>query len=370
MPGYISEIDYYGTSAEEFVEVAVPAGTDVSGYTLVFYQSDGTVYNTFGLGTYANTIAGQDVYVLDDTTPGFSNGDGMGNFYPDDAVALVDGSGTVLQFISWEGSTVSAVAGPAIGLTSTDAGLQTDSLQSDDGGSTYYAQGTANPGVIACYAPGTQIATPIGPRRVETLREGDLVSIEGGPAQPVKWVFNDVQRLDPRDQGSDPILIRPGALGPGRPARKLIVSAQHRILAGGQGQLAQAFDQEVFVPAKALLPLRGVGRYRALPVMHWVHLALSRHAVIFANDCLSESLFLGPMVLRGLSHRQRAALRQRFGPKPVGAALNGPLARPALSVGQSKRAMRQLSWAQHAQGAPNGPKGLSWVRGTRTPFGC
>lgn len=34
MPAYISEIDYKSSSPNDFVEIAAPAGTDVSGYSI------------------------------------------------------------------------------------------------------------------------------------------------------------------------------------------------------------------------------------------------------------------------------------------------------------------------------------------------
>ncbi len=34
MPGYISEITYEGPNSADFIEISVPAGTDVSGYSV------------------------------------------------------------------------------------------------------------------------------------------------------------------------------------------------------------------------------------------------------------------------------------------------------------------------------------------------
>ena len=150
MAGYISEFQYYGNSSEEFIEVALPTGTDPSGYGVTIYMADGTVYTSFPLGSSVGTMAGHDVYVIDQSTPGFSTGDSMGNMYPDDALALTDGGGTVVQFISYWSNTVTATEGPAVGATSTDVGT-TDpgqSLQSDDGGASYFVQSSPNSGSI------------------------------------------------------------------------------------------------------------------------------------------------------------------------------------------------------------------------------
>lgn len=336
MPGYISEIDYFGTSDQEFVEIAVPTGTDVSSYTLVFYQADGTTYKTTSLGTYSETTAGQDVYVVDQSTPGFdSGGDPTGTFYPDDAVALVDDTGTVLQFISWDGNTVNAIEGPANGTSSTNAGVLGESLQSDDGGTTYYTQSTSNKGSIPCYAPGTMIDTPNGARAVETLRPGDLVLTADHGPQPILWVRSSDHAVDGAQVAGAPVLIQAGALGAGRPAQNLIVSPQHRILVGGGGQLTQYFDEQAFVPAKALTGLPSIRHLIDKTNMSWVHFACDRHEVVMANGCYSESLLLGPMVLNGLSHRERTILEGIYGPAiKEPAALNGPAIHNCLKAGE------------------------------------
>ncbi|MEL7133420.1 MAG: hypothetical protein AAGK77_13525, partial [Pseudomonadota bacterium] len=143
MAGYISEIKYYGQSDVEFVEIALPQGTDPSGYQIVQYDGAGNVISTLTLGSPVATMDGHDVYVLDDRMPGFETTADFGRFYADDAIALVDGSGNVQQFISWEGNTVSPSSGPAAGMTSTNIGnisSANQSMQSNDGGATYFAQ--------------------------------------------------------------------------------------------------------------------------------------------------------------------------------------------------------------------------------------
>lgn len=145
MTGYISELDYYGDAANEFVEIAVTAGTDVSGYAIHVYEGNGKWFTSHGIGTYQATIDGKDIYVLDSNDTDFrSTKDPRGNFYPDDGLALTDGSGEVLQFVSYEGKTVRAKRGPAAGQKSTEIGSiasKNDTLQSDDGGATCYSQG-------------------------------------------------------------------------------------------------------------------------------------------------------------------------------------------------------------------------------------
>ncbi|MDG1377498.1 MAG: hypothetical protein P8P56_10885 [Yoonia sp.] len=134
MSGYISEFRYVGGTSVEFIELASPAGTDTSSYTVVIYNSNGTVAHTYSLGAVESTVGGNDVYVIDNGTAGFSD------ILNGQAIALVDDLGNVDQFVSFGGATVTASSGPAVGETSTSVGSAGpgSSLQSDNGGSTYF----------------------------------------------------------------------------------------------------------------------------------------------------------------------------------------------------------------------------------------
>jgi len=113
---FINEIHYDNSGADvgEGIEVAGPAGTDLTGWSLVLYNGNGgVVYDTENL---AGVIPDQDdgFGTLGFAISGIQNGP--------DAVALVDPSGNVVQFLSYEGSFV-ATDGPAAGLTSEDIGV-------------------------------------------------------------------------------------------------------------------------------------------------------------------------------------------------------------------------------------------------------
>ncbi|MBU8538578.1 M10 family metallopeptidase C-terminal domain-containing protein [Falsiroseomonas tokyonensis] len=120
---FINEIHYDndGADADERIEIAGPAGTDLTGWTLVRYNgSNGQVYES---PAALNALTG----VLADQGGGFGTAvvaypaNGLQNGAPD-AIALVDPDGQVVQFLSYEG-TLTAVDGPAAGLTSTDIGV-------------------------------------------------------------------------------------------------------------------------------------------------------------------------------------------------------------------------------------------------------
>ena len=209
---------------------------------------------------------------------------------------------------------------------------------------------------IVCFARGMRVDTPDGPRPVETLRPGDLVAtLDAGP-QPVVWSRLNRQRFGAGREDELPVLIRAGALGPGRPALDLIVSPQHRVLAGGYGQLEGAFDSPCLVPAKALTGLPRVRRMRGKQAIDWVHFAFDRHHVVWCHGALSESLFLGPMAVRGLAPTDIAVLNGLFGRVLRNGALNGPPARRLLSVGDARRLLQRQS---DTSGIPEAACGLA-----------
>ena len=135
---WINEIHYdnVGTDTGEFVEIAGPAGTSLTGWTIVLYNgSGGATYLPLSTlsGTFPNEQGGFGTAAV--STVGLQNGS-------PDGLALVNGT-TVVQFLSYEGSFV-ATNGPATGLTSTDIGVDQEpapaiglSLALVGSGSTY-----------------------------------------------------------------------------------------------------------------------------------------------------------------------------------------------------------------------------------------
>lgn len=116
---FVNELHYDndGGDVGEAVEIAGPAGTDLTGWSLVLYNgNDGGTYPA-GIG-----LAG----ILPDQSNGFGAlgfpVPGMQNGAPD-GLALVDDAGAVVQFLSYEGS-FTATDGPATGLTSMDIGVE------------------------------------------------------------------------------------------------------------------------------------------------------------------------------------------------------------------------------------------------------
>ncbi|MDA8746744.1 Hint domain-containing protein [Litoreibacter sp.] len=352
MPGYISEFKYYGDTSQEFVEIALPLGTDPSGYSIAHYMSNGQQIGSFGLGTVEGTMSGHDVYVIDASTPGFANSDEVGAFYPDDAIALIDNNGNVVQFLSWEGNTVTATDGPAAGATSTNTGNITavgQSMQSNDGGNTYFAQSNTNSGTIpACYAPGTLILTTTGLKRVEDLRVGNAVLCRNNKPNIIRWIWSGTQPLEAVALHEKPVLIRKGALGDGLPKQDMTVSGQHRIVAGIGGQLEAAFPTPCLVPAKALTMLSGIRFMAGKSAMVWYHFLCDVHCVITANGTLSETLLLGPEIIQSLSQDHARSLSLAFGQQVTPSTQQTP-ALPCLTVQETRLKLQVLRKG-------NGPK--------------
>jgi DNA/RNA endonuclease G (NUC1) len=119
-PGFpdtrFSEIHYdnVGVDTGEAIEIEGPAGTDLTGWTIVLYDgTNTTAYNTTTLsGTIPATCGARGVIVVNYPVNGIQNGS-------PDGMALVDAAGHVVEFLSYEG-TFTAVGGPANGLLSTD----------------------------------------------------------------------------------------------------------------------------------------------------------------------------------------------------------------------------------------------------------
>jgi DNA/RNA endonuclease G (NUC1) len=114
-----SELHYdnAGVDAGEAIEVEAPAGTNLTGWQIVLYnETGGVAYNTQTLlGTVLNRCNGRGVIHVTYPQDGIQNG-------PNDGFALVNPSGQVIEFLSYEGH-LTATNGPAVGLTSRNIGV-------------------------------------------------------------------------------------------------------------------------------------------------------------------------------------------------------------------------------------------------------
>lgn len=149
--------------------------------------------------------------------------------------------------------------------------------------------------VVPCFAAGTLIATPGGPRRIEDLAAGDLVCAADHGPQAIRWIGRmtlDAARLA-RHPHLRPIRIRAGALGPGVPDADLLLSPQHRVLIRSAIAARMFGTSEVLLPACRLLAVPGIAVATDILCVTYLHILLDQHDILIANGAGAESLYLG-----------------------------------------------------------------------------
>ncbi len=137
-------------------------------------------------------------------------------------------------------------------------------------------------GTPQCFVAGTAIATPLGNVAVETLRIGDVVTLDDGGVAPVFWVGH--KTIAPRFADPlkvVPIRIRAGALDDGLPERDLLVSPCHAVLVDG-----------LLIQAAALVNGVSIVRETKMPgTFTYYHIELGTHSLLLAEGVPSETLF-------------------------------------------------------------------------------
>jgi phospholipase/lecithinase/hemolysin len=131
----------------------------------------------------------------------------------------------------------------------------------------------------ACFAAGSRIATPRGPRPVETLRPGDEVTLQSGEAVPVTWIghrsVTPASLVRPADAW--PVRIAAHAFAPGVPSRDLRLSPDHAVWCDG-----------ALIPVRYLINGRTVAAQPCDRVTYF-HLELARHDIVLAEGLPCES---------------------------------------------------------------------------------
>ena len=185
------------------------------------------------------------------------------------------------------------------------------------------ADSTLNP---ACFCTGTRIRTPGGDVPVELLREGELVLTASGGPRPVRWIGRRSYggRFLRRDGAMQPVRFAAGSLGAGLPLQDLLVSPDHAMAVDG-----------ALVPARALVNGATITRER-LPEVHYVHVELDTHALLFAEGAPSESFVDDEGSRNRFSNA--AEFRHRFGDEP---AVPARFCLPRLSDGPHVEAVRR-----------------------------
>jgi Ca2+-binding RTX toxin-like protein len=271
-----------------------------------------------GSGDSATGGDGDDLFIIEDT------GDGPGSIILDGGTTG-QGAGDVLDLNG-------LLAPGSVNVTSNIGGEKSGTAQLLDGTTVNFS----NIDSIICYATGTRILTDQGYRAIETLRPGDGIVTEDAGVQPLRWL-GQTEVIAQDDLAA--VRIDPGVL-PGA-LRPLIVSQRHRmVLHGYLPELMFGTDQ-VFADAGHLVDLPGVTRMEGGTVTY-VHLALARHHVIWAEGMASESFFAGPSGLAALGAAQRADLLRALPQLQDDPHSYGAVARPCLHRYETEALMEQM----------------------------
>lgn len=317
---YISEVKYRGPASQDFVEVATTSGTDLSGYSIVVYHANGDIRSSDSLGSAVNTVAGKDVYVLET------------GVHKDGAVALVDDSGTVISFISFD-SVVTPTTGPAAGMSSTQVGStgnnKDESLASDDG-VTYTTQ-TPDSGTIPCFLRGTRIRTASGELPVEGLQAGTKVISADGSTAVLRWIGHvEVDAKGAQAEKLAPFVVPRNAFGPGLPRVDTYLSPNHRVSLSLPALELLFGETEVLIPVKHLGGWAGIRQDPTITRPEYFHLLFDSHQVIVANGMAAESFHPGELSIDSFSRETRNELLGLFPDLKDGPLFYGPTARRCL----------------------------------------
>ncbi|MDM7931140.1 Hint domain-containing protein [Tabrizicola sp.] len=162
---------------------------------------------------------------------------------------------------------------------------------------------------VPCFCSDTDIATPSGDRKIETLRAGDTVLTEDGRAVQIAWIgASHYSQQHARDtQAVRPVTIRANAFGAGLPRRDPTVSPQHRIVVEGP-ECELLFDSpRVFVIARHLPDAVAHSPDPEGDVSYY-HILLENHEILLANGLPVESFQPARRMVEALSGDARATL--------------------------------------------------------------
>lgn len=323
----ISELHYsnaYAASSgvNEFLEVALGSGEDPSNFIVSYYQLDGSVgieipIDHPGVQVSVDPDNGEIVHVIsiDDFPILLTDPEGGGaNNYKAFALTNSDTStvidfyhigGGVRNIVAIDGAAAGAVSENVTVLVGPDSTTTTPQWNQPNPDTLSYDTVSEGDTGLACFVVGTMIDTPNGPRRIETLVPGDMVStLDNGP-QPLRWIGR--RTLDGTGINA-PVRIAEGVFGA---RRDHFASPQHRILVQGWRAELLFGEAQMLIPAKALI---NGGSIRQIPceLVTFVHLLFDDHQVVTADGVASETFFPGDEGLKGLCTDTRTELLALF----------------------------------------------------------
>ena len=167
--------------------------------------------------------------------------------------------------------------------------------------------------VIACFTPGTKIATVRGETLVEKLVQGDKVVTRDNGMQELRWIGQ--KKIDWRIMTANPhlkpVLVRQGSLGNDLPERDLMVSPNHRVLVDSDRTALEFGSDEVLVAAKHLIGGNSVRSIDSIGTTY-IHFMFDRHEVVLSDGIWTESFQPTDASLKGFGNSQRAEIFEIF----------------------------------------------------------
>lgn len=273
--------------------------------TLYGDDGDDTIYGGAGADTIQGGAGNDTIYVGDGDRADGGGGNDTFIFDPSD----IDG-----DIITVDGSENNdSGVGDTLDLNSLGdlftPGSITYYTPDQENGTFTLTNGTvvnfANIETIICFARGTRIETPNGPRHIEDLQEGDLVlTLDNGP-RPIRWIGS---REVPATGRFAPIEFAAGAVDN---TETLSVSPQHRMLLGGWRAELLFGASEILAPAKYLINDRTIRR-REGGTVEYFHILFDTHEVVFAEGAPSESLYPSDLSLSALAESSREEIFEIF----------------------------------------------------------
>jgi hypothetical protein len=138
-----------------------------------------------------------------------------------------------------------------------------------------------------CFRKGTEISTPFGPKKVECLREGDVVYTTGAilknsfhehetlMATPIKFIGKSTSIVN---NSSAPVRIPQHFFKEGTPHDDLYISRNHGIILDG-----------TLIPAYKLIETHGLKQCFKDRFVTYYHIELKNHGAVLANGLQAES---------------------------------------------------------------------------------
>lgn len=192
-------------------------------------------------------------------------------------------------------------------------------------------------GGVICFTPGTMIRTEDGLMRVEDIHEGVKIQTKDNGCQEVLWA--GARRVTGARLYAMPHLcpvrLRAGSLDDDVPDAGLLVSPDHRVMVKGARARALFNTEEVLVTARDLVNDQSIYVDRSMREVHYIHMLLPSHEVVFANGVESESFHPASAGLENLGDDERARLFAQVPEIEADANADGAYARRVVSSSEA-----------------------------------